>query len=201
MAQTPRAPGGSLDMASIPDIAPVPAPSESPTGRDESRSVERDPLADWGYETPVPRHMRFEIGPEALKKGFDHFWAATTIAGQPNPKLGEFWRAGWRPAAAKDFPKQSGLDLNVDQRMVELGFMKKVGPDDPIIDGGLMLVLRPMQLSTQSRKNDQYEADKALYDKTEALRQQSRRAIGDKTIMQRTFTRGIPPDQVPDTEA
>lgn len=183
-------------MASIPDIA-----STSPTGRDEARTVERDPLADWGYETPVPRHMRFEIAESALKKGFDHFYVATTIAGQPNPKLGEFWRAGWRPAAAKDFPKQSGLDLKVDARMVELGFMKQVLSDDPIIDGGLMLVLRPMQLSQRSRKNDQYEADKALYDKTEALRAQSRRAIGDKTLMSRTFTKGIPPDQVPDTEA
>lgn len=195
MAQSQRPPGG-LDMSSVPEIA-----STSPTGRDEARSVERDPIADWGYERPIERHLRFEMEQSAQKAGFDYFWAATKIAGQPNPKMGEYWRAGWRPARAADYPRLSGLDLNVDPRMVELGFMKKVKDDDPIIDGDLMLCLRPMQLSNQSRKNDQYEADKALYDKTEALRQQSLRAIGEKTQMSRRFTRGIPPDQVPDTEA
>jgi len=196
MAQTQGPKSGTLDMASIPEIG-----SSNPSGRDEERSVERDPIADWGYQTPIPRHMRFDMEASSQKAGFDYFWAATKIGGQPNPRMGEYWRAGWRPARAKDYPQQSGLDLKVDSRMVELGFMKQVGPDDPIVDGDLMLCLRPMQLSVQSRKNDQYDADKALYDKTEALRQQSQRAIGDKTLMSRKFTRGIPPDQVPDTEA
>jgi hypothetical protein len=204
MANTQR-PGGGIDMGSIPEIAhattAVPD-AEPPTGRTEERTVERDSLADWGhYEAPIDRHMRFEMEESAKRAGFDYFWAAMTIAGQPNPRVGEYWRAGWRPARAKDYPRQSGLDLDVDPRLVELGFMKKVLPDDPIVDGGLVLCLRPMQYSLQSRKNDRYEADKALYDKTEALRQQSRRAIGDKTQLSRTYTRGIPPDQIPDSEA
>lgn len=204
MAQSQRPTSGGLGMESIPEIAstaPAPAASPDTTGRDEIRSVERDPLADWGYEKPIERHLRFEMEENAKKAGFDYFWAAKTIAGQPNPKMGEYWRAAWRPARAKDYPRQSGLDLQVDERMVELGFMKKVQPDDPIEDGGLVLCLRPKQLSEMSRKNDRYEADKALYDKTEALRQQSRRAIGDRTRLSRTYTQGIPPDQVPDTEA
>jgi hypothetical protein len=166
--------------------------------RSDGRESLRDPLADWGYQKPVPRHLRFELEDGARKKGFDYFWAALKIGGMPNPRLGEYWRAGWRPARAEDYPKLAGLDLKVDPRMVELGYMNIPKGGDPIIDGDLMFCLRPEQLSRESRRQDKAEADSALYDRTEALRAQSVRAIGARTRMDRKFTQGIPPDQVPD---
>lgn len=173
---------------------PMPADAD----RTGERQPARDPLADWGYQKPVPRHLRFELEDSARKKGYDYLWAALKIGGQPNGRLGEYWRAGWRPARAEEYPKIAGLDLKVDPRMVELGYMKIPQGADPIIDGDLMFCLRPEQLSHESRRQDQAEADRALYDRTEPLRQQSLRAIGNKTRMERKFTRGIPPDQVPD---
>lgn len=191
-----------IPASSLPDGQPAVASAEhariADATRDDGRKSDRDILAEWGYEKPIPRHMRFELEEGLRKQGYDYFWAATKIAGMPNPRLGEYLRGGWRPVRAGDYRKLAGIDMKIDQRLVDLGFLKLPSEDDPIVDGDLMLCYRPMILSQQSRRNDKYEADKALFDRTEVLRQMSNHAIGDKTIMKRTVTYGVPPDQLPD---
>ena len=78
-------------------------------------------------------------------------WLPTRIAGQPNAKLGQYYRVGWMPSPAKDFPKISGYGTEYPPVMIERGLLQNVTADEPIIIDDLMLVERPLELSQRAR--------------------------------------------------
>lgn len=163
--------------AQIPDATPD-------SGRTDFR-------ANAGFVRLKPReeHERYQLDEKMKRPGFDYFWAAVTRFGQPNPRFGEYLRAGWRPAEAKDFPDISGLQAQVDPRLIELGFMKEKKPSDPIEDRGLMLMMRPQPLSDQARREENVKADRQVDDQMAKLRAMSKKAIGDKTLISRQSER------------
>lgn len=163
--------------------------------RDDGREAQRDPV----YQRPRARERRYDIETSMRRRGLDYFWGATKVLGQPNPRLREFMRAGWRVARARDYPEIAGLDMKIDRELIDLKIMEQPTADGPIIDSDLMLLVRETRLSEESRENDRHEARQQMDDKMRAMRAESERAIGNKTRMESRYTAGIPPEQVPDT--
>jgi hypothetical protein len=136
--------------------------------------------------------------------GMDHFFAAVKVRGAPNQdRLNEFIATGWRPARAQDFPDISGYAVNgqYSDTLVELGFARRVKPNDPVINRDMMLMIRPKAMSVQSRAEDQERADSQINDHMNRLRQVSARQIGPQnTTVSRRVTRSAsaPPDLVAD---
>jgi hypothetical protein len=158
------------------------------SGRDDGRSKE------FMRVRPREPHERYDVDPKLLKPGMDYRWVSLSCRGEPNPQLTDTFRSGWLPARAEDFPQHSGIDAYLNPMLVELGHQKQINPDDPVIDRNLMLCVRPMEFSDQSRREDEAAADKQVDDHMRHLNNQSRRAIGDKTRISRRVTRGVVPD-------
>ncbi len=173
---------------------------ETPLYADAERREERsDGREEFVRARPREAHERFNLDPRQKIPGMDYFWAAAKINGQPNPRFIETLRAGWQPVKAADHPELSGLDVRIDPRLIELGLVPEKRPGDPIEDRGLMLMMRPKQLSVASRAEDERRATGQFSDHMNRLNQSSRRGIGDKTQMSRRRTSGAPPsDMIPD---
>jgi hypothetical protein len=183
-------------------VARPPAPSAD-DGRDRGRM---DARAEAGFTRMRPRedHERYGIEKSARQKGMDYFWGAVKIKGQPNPRFTEFLRAGWQIVRAADFPDLSGLRNTADPRLIELGYLKKVQDDDPIVDRDLMLLVRPNTLSDVARREEETKANRQVDDQMNRLRSSSKRAIGDKTQISRHVERGanlVPDDDDVEVEA
>ena len=170
--------------------------------KDGARDTIRPEFRENIRQKPREPHEIYAI--DRQPRGMDLMWAAVKVRGAPNQdRLNEFIRTGWRPARAQDYPEHSGFDVNANysQTLIELGFARKVGPDDPVINRDLMLMVRPKEMSQESRAEDQARADSQINDHMNRLRQVSSRQIGaQNTTVSRRVTRSAeaPPDLVSD---
>lgn len=165
-----------------------------------ARSDGRGELRQPTRMRPREPHERFSIDDSRRDPNLDYQWVSLACRGETNPMLNDFFAAGWVPERASNFPRNSGIDVALSERLIELGHMKQVQPDDPIIDRNQMLVSRPKSLSTQSRKEDESMAVGQVDNHMGRLRAVSRRAIGDKTQISRRMTRtnASPDGMIPD---
>jgi hypothetical protein len=164
--------------------------------RGDGRTEAREPTR----VRPREPHERFSIDENRLDPSRDYQWVSLACRGETNPQLNDFFAAGWEPERAANFPRNSGINVAVSERLIALGHMKEVNPDDPIIDRNLMLCSRPKTLSAQSRKEDSRMAEGQVDNHMGRLRSMSRRAIGDKTQISRRMTRSpsSPDGMIPD---
>lgn len=155
---------------------------------DATRSAARDDGRTLERRRPREPHERYQIDESRKDPNRDYMWLSLSCRGEPNPRLNDFFDAGWVPEAAQNFPRNSGINVAVSQRLIDLGHMKPVNPDDPIIDNNMMLVSRPKALSRESRAEDEYRAQRQIGDHMDRLKAVSKGAIGDKTVVQRRMT-------------
>lgn len=175
---------------------PISASAKSVPSNTE-RAVTRDD--EYVRQRPREPHEIYEIDRRHQPRDMDLMWAAVKVRGAPNQeRLNDFIRTGWRPALAADYPEHSGFDVKHSQSLIDMGFARDIKPDDPVINRDLMLMVRPKQMSRQSREEDKARADRQIDEHMNRLRQSSRRAIGDKTLVSREMTRHLdaPPDLV-----
>ncbi len=124
-----------------------------PMGYEAQRVPAKEPARNASRNRVLPEpHETYEIAPDELMEGMDHFWMPTRISGQPNPDIRDFYEAGWEPAAAKDFPRQSGYGREYPASMIAAGLLENVGPNDAVIRKDLMLVVRPKHLSQRAEQ-------------------------------------------------
>lgn len=148
-------------------LAPMGAVPEREPARFSERVMERP------YMQPEP-HTKYEIAAEDIPPGMDAMWLPTKIAGAPNPQVGQYYRAGWQPARAEDFPYHSGYGVQYPEMMVEAGLLEIVKADAPVIIDDQMLVLRPRELSARANRARQQEAHNQVENQMRRLRQVSR---------------------------
>src|ERR1700680_2585521 len=129
------APRMGLSMPASETAAPPP-PVPEDTSRDSVRSAGRD----FVRQRPREPHEKYAVA--KLPRGMEGFWAALKLRGAPNPRLNEFMRAGWKPARAEDYPDHSGFGIEHDPMLIELGAVKNVGPNTPVILDDMMLMVR-----------------------------------------------------------
>lgn len=177
-------------------------PSDVPA--ETARVSAREPGRDAIRVRPREPHELYEIDPRQRPRDMDLMWAAVKVRGAPNQdRLNEFIRTGWRPARAEDYPEHSGYDVNgnYDDTLVELGFARRIGPSDPVVNRDLLLMVRPKQMSQESRREDEARANRQIDDHMNRLRQVSARQIGARnTVVRRETTRSSspPPDLIAD---
>lgn len=125
------------------------------------------------YLQPEP-HNKYEIPADQIPPGMDAMWLPTKIAGMPNPQVAQYYRAGWQPARAQDFPEQSGYGVDFPQMMIDAGLLENVKADAPVIIDDQMLVLRPRELSVRAHQQRAKQADEQVDIQMRRLRQVSR---------------------------
>lgn len=149
------------------------------------------------YEQPEP-HLRYQLDPEEIPAGMVAQWVATKVKGAPTGTASAFYRAGWEPAEAKDFPRLSGYGTDFPQNLIDRGLIQNVKPDDLVTndDASLVLMLCPkenVQKAAQKRKRD---ADDLVHTQFDRLQVESRRRVGARTEVRRGYAN---PDVTPDT--
>jgi hypothetical protein len=189
--------GGTFSSITHPKTLPAHEPRTAgqmlpDASRDEGRANARDAVR----MRPREPHEKYTLDPKSRARDRDYVFVATKIRGAPNPRLGEFYRAGWRPERAIDFPELSDFGL-YDPTLVEMGVVPKVNPDSPVIRDDQMLMGRPKPLSAAAVKEDEDRARRQLEEHLRQQRDRSRAAIGDRTRISRTYG---PNDIVPDDE-
>lgn len=199
MAERPTNP--RIDAAAAAAMAENRASTRLPdSSRDDGREPQRTPVV----RARRPRDRRFEIPEYMRRRGLDYFWAAETVLNQKNPLLVEYARSGWKLARAKDYPDLVGSDEDIDQELLAMGQQHRMGPDDPIRDSGMILVVRDQSLSQRSRDNDLFEARRQINDKMSVMREVSQRAIGQRTQLERRWqvgTGSVPSELLPEPSA
>ena len=178
--------------------AESPARASAPMLADASRDDGREPLRDVVRLRPREPHEKYYVDKNDPRlKGQDGIWVATKIRGAPNPRLGEFIRAGYRPARAVDWPEFSDFQL-YDQTLIDMGVVPQVNADSPVIRDDQMLVVRSARMSEQAVKESNQRADRQLNDHIRRIRERSEREIGAaRTRISRNYG---PNDIVPDDE-
>lgn len=162
---------------------------------DATRGEDRDTGREYARIKPREPHEKYAIPANRRQAGMDYFLAAVKIRGMPNPRFTDYWRAGWRPVKASALPEMSGIDLNPDQSLVDLGIVRAVNPDDPIILDDLMPMMRPKQMSEASAAEQASRAAQQVDDHLRTQRDKSTRAVGAKnTRIQRHYG---PADEAP----
>lgn len=140
--------------------------------RDSVRQSTRTPGRP--YSRPE-EHEKYHIPDEMIPPGMDLMWLPTKVFGMPNGRtIAEFYREGWEPAAAKDFPVISGYGASLPKSLVDRGLISEVGADDPIEIGSQLLVMRPKQLSQRSRQREKSAAQEQVENQMRRLKQASR---------------------------
>ena len=156
---------------------------------DASREDGREPIRA-ARRRPREEHEKYDIE-GGRQRGMDYIWAATKIpyTTQRSPRLPAFRRAGWEFCRAADHPDLSGYQPGEgNARMIELGIDDEVRADDPVIQNGLVLMMRPKSLSQEAEAEDKARAKGQIEDYMLTLRQKSERAIGpQRTRMARTY--------------
>jgi|SRR5271166_392534 len=79
----------------------------------------------------------FDLPANLQKPGWSYMWQVTHVLGQPELRssMRDAQKAGWRPERAEDWPDRN----------------KGLKPDDPIEEGGLILMGRPVHLTMQAQ--------------------------------------------------
>ena len=148
---------------------------EEISSRESARTSARVSTRD--YLPPEP-HEKYELLPEEFPPGMDLMWLPTKIAGMPNDKVGQYYRARWEPAKAEDFPRLSGFGTDYPQAMIDAGLLDNVRADAPVIIDDQMLVMRPKELSRRAAKARAAAADDQVANQMARLNQAYRNARG-----------------------
>lgn len=170
-------------------------PMSSATRPHAERENGRDDGRDYIRVRPREPHEKYYVPTSEMKPGFDYFLAATAVRGMPNPRFNEYTRAGWKPARAGDHPAMSGIDLQHDPALVEMGIVKEVKPDGLVHVDNLLLMMRPKAMSQESRAEEEKRANRQINDHLSTLRNKSNRAIGEKNT--RVSRQYGPADEAP----
>lgn len=82
----------------------------------------------------------FDLPEHRKKPGWDYKWEPLTVWGQKVERsvIRDAFKAGWRPEKASDWPE------------LMVGSFEKFGPEDPVEEGGQMLMGRPLHLSHEA---------------------------------------------------
>ena len=174
------------DTHPVPHSKPMPPPrnqmapmgiddERAPIGRESSRQSSRSPAR--AYLPPEP-HEKYELLPEEFPSDMDLNWLPITIAGAPNDKVGQHYRAGWQPARAEDFKRISGYGVEYPPSMIKAGLLQNVEADAPVIIDGQMLVMRPKELSLRAARQQANDADSQVANQMARLNQSYRNARG-----------------------
>ena len=161
--------------------------------RESARTSSRVSVRDY---TPPEPHEKYELLPDEFPSGMDLMWLPTKIAGMPNDKVGQYYRAHWQPAKAEDFPRLSGYGTEYPQAMIEAGLLDNVRADAPVIIDDQMLVMRPKELSRRAAKARASAADEQVANQMARLQQAYRNARG--VGVKRNF--GRLPDMAPQAD-
>lgn len=177
-------------------------PSAAPSSpeRKSARTPERIPERLARREP----HERFHIPPERWPSGLKPEWKAVTIMGMANRDMMiEYYRAGWQPARAEQFPEFSGYGLELGHGQIPMGFspegkqiyLDNVNASDPIIIRGQMLMLRPIEMCEEADQNRQKAANEQVEQQIARLSGQSKREIGaNRTTVQKKFVGKVDED-------
>lgn len=169
--------GGGLIM-----VGPMTS-ATTPPERTPARTSGRGP----SFFTPPEAHEKYEIPASEQDPSRDYFWAPTRIAGQPNDKLGQYYRAGWEPEVASNFPRISGFGTEYPKKMIDLGLLKNVDPNDPVLLDDLMLVSRPKEMSRAAREKEKKVAYEQVANQMQRLNQAYRPADPRRPGISRRF--------------
>ncbi len=161
--------------------------------RDDGREAPRDPVRI----RPREPHEKYDIDPSQKARGMSYVWVATSIRGAPNPRLGQYMRAGYRPCRAADHPELSDYGL-YDQSLVDMGVVPQVQADSPVVLDNQMLVSRPKPLTDKAVGEREAAAERQMDDHMRRIREKSEREIGaGRTRLSRRYG---PNDIVPDED-
>lgn len=83
----------------------------------------------------------FDLPVHRKKPGWDYKWEPLTVMGQRVDRsvIRDSFKAGWRPEKAGDWPE------------LMVGAFEKFAPEDPVEEGGQMLMGRPLHLSHEAQ--------------------------------------------------
>lgn len=140
---------------------------EREPARTPSRSSARMYRAPEAFE-------KYEVYPEEIPEGMDLQWLPTKIAGAPNPKVGQYYRAGWMPAKSEDFPRISGFGTEFPEAMIAAGLLENVKGEAPIVIDDQMLVMRRKEVSRRAEHERINEARSQVDNQMRRLQQASR---------------------------
>ncbi len=143
--------------------------------RVSERVSARRPVRDY---TPPEPHEKYELLPDEFPDGMDLMWLPTKIAGMPNDKVAQYYRAGWQPARAEDFPRLSGFGTDYPQAMIDAGLLDIVRPDAPVITDDQMLVMRPKEMTRRAERARAAAANDQVANQMQRLSQAYRNARG-----------------------
>lgn len=149
------------------------------TGRQSSRVSERQSARPY---TPPEPHLKYEIPEDRRDPSKDYLWLPTHIVGAPNPRISEYYRAGWIPSTAEQFPEISGYGTEYPQKLVDLGLLTPIQASDPLIKDNMMLVERPISKSAEARRREREEARDRVDTQMRALHAQYRTNFSDGGI-------------------
>lgn len=150
-----------------------PPGSEALDGRSSARASSRN-SARADYTPPEP-HEKFHLFDEEIPDGMDAMWLPITVAGQPNGKVNELFRAGWEVARAEQVPRLSGFGHEYPEAMVRAGLLKNTEADEPVIVDTQMLVFRPLELSRRAKAVEQRHSAEQVDNQMRRLRMTSRK--------------------------
>ena len=136
----------------------------------KAAAVEREPLRpslkmrakpNWEDVDPEAQDSpdRLRIDPNLIPEGMAAMWVTDSVLGQGVPQhRGQFERKGWTPVHQDDFDGQfDGM------------FMPKGAPGE-INNEGLVLMMRPKQMSDRAEKENKRKAYEQVAIKEQALR-------------------------------
>lgn len=123
---------------------------------------------------PPQAHQKYEIYEDEMPPGQDLMWLPTKIAGMSNPRVGQYYRAGWMPAKAEEFPRVSGYGVDFPQAMIDAGLLENVPADAPIVIDDQMLVMRPKEISKQAERERISDANAQVDNQMRRLKQAGR---------------------------
>jgi len=151
------------------------ADAEDAIARESARVTARTQAR--AYRPPEP-HEKYELLDDEFPPGMDLMWLPITIAGAPNEKVGQYYRAGWEPARAESFARISGFGTEYPDSMIRAGYLKNIEADAPVVIDGQMLVLRPKELSRRAAREHANLADSQVANQMARLQQSYRNARG-----------------------
>jgi hypothetical protein len=112
--------------------------SEADPQRAEPPRVDADMAPEITRQSLEERQITtFDLPSHRKKPGWDYQWQVVTVYGEKVDRsiLRDAHKAGWRPEKAKDWPELA----------------EGLKPDDPLEEGGQMLLGRPMRLSNEAQ--------------------------------------------------
>ncbi len=163
-AQTPTPPPKPKARRGRPPNAAKPAARvplhPAPTKASPRYKMKAKPNWDDLDDLPVDDSPdRLRISPDLIPEGMDALWVTESIYGQPQPqRRAEFEKRGWTPVHQEDFDGQfDGM------------WMAKGAPGEIKVDG-LVLMMRPLELTKKAKRVERVKALERVQIKERELR-------------------------------